>query len=253
MNPPQKVLVVVLCYNAARHIAEVLDRIPANPSADSRYAIEVRIIDDASSDETATVARIYASHEHKPYPVVTHRENRGYGGSQKQAMDMATQEGFAALALLHGDGQYPPEMLDALVAPLLTGEADAVFGTRMQPPAAALEGGMPRYKFYGNRALTWMQNRMLGTRLTEFHCGFRAYATAALSGLDYHANSDDFDFDTQIILQLLGKEKRILEIPIPTRYADEVCHVNCLKYGLQVLRATLRFTIRRRDKTGADR
>ena len=165
--------------------------------------------------------------------------NQGYGGNQKIGYQFAIQHRFDFVALIHGDGQYAPECLPDLVRPLRDGEADAVFGSRMLERAAALRGGMPLYKFIGNRILTWFENRMLGAHLSEFHSGYRVYSVAALEKIPFHLNTNDFHFDTEIIIQLFVAGLRIKELPIPTYYGDEICHVNGLKYAGDVTRSVL--------------
>ena len=169
-------------------------------------------------------------------------ENQGYGGNQKLGYRYAIDNGFDFVALLHGDGQYAPERLPDLLAPLIAGEADAVFGSRMIDKRAARAGGMPLYKWLGNQILTSFQNRMLGTRLSEFHSGYRLYSTGALAQIPFEKNTNDFHFDTEIIIQFVLKKLRIVELPIPTYYGDEICHVNGLKYAWDVCLTMLRCT-----------
>ncbi|HEX8280924.1 MAG TPA: methyltransferase domain-containing protein, partial [Chthoniobacterales bacterium] len=128
----------------------------------------------------------------------------------------------------------------ALLAPLVRGEADAVFGSRMIDKAAARAGGMPAYKWLGNQVLTRFQNRILGTELSEFHSGYRLYSTAALAQVPFEKNTNDFHFDTEIIIQFVLKKLRIAELPIPTFYGDEICHVNGMKYAWDVCKATVK-------------
>ena len=142
--------------------------------------------------------------------------------------------------MVHGDGQYAPEELPNLVAPLRDGRADAVFGSRMMTRLGAIKGGMPLYKFVGNRILSRVQNLLLGTNLTEFHSGYRVYSVAALTKIRFRLNSNEFHFDTEIIIQLLNAGQRIVELPIPTYYGDEICRVNGMKYAKDVVLATLR-------------
>ena len=130
--------------------------------------------------------------------------------------------------MLHGDGQYAPESLPEILAPLLAGEADAVFGSRTMIKGAARKGGMPLYKFVGNRILSRFENAALGTHLSEFHSGYRAYSVSALKQIPFEQNSDGFNFDTQIIIQLHDAGMRIAEVPIPTYYGDEICYVDGL-------------------------
>jgi SAM-dependent methyltransferase len=134
-------------------------------------------------------------------------------------------------------------MLPAMVAPLERGECDAVFGSRMMDKGAARRGGMPLYKRLGNRILTTFENRMLGTHLTEFHSGYRAYSVSALREIPLEHNHDGFDFDTQIIVQLLHAGKRIVEIPIPTYYGDEICYVNGMTYAKDVVKDIIEYRL----------
>ena len=167
-------------------------------------------------------------------------ENQGYGGNQKLGYRYAIDNNFDFVALVHGDGQYAPEKLPLLLAPLLASKADAVLGSRMMTKGCARAGGMPFYKWLGNQILTRFQNRMLGTSLSEFHSGYRLYSTAALAQIPFEKNTNDFHFDTEIIIQFVLKKLRIAELPIPTYYGDEICHVNGMKYAWDVFKAMLR-------------
>jgi glycosyltransferase involved in cell wall biosynthesis len=173
--------------------------------------------------------------------VVRHPENLGYGGNQKAGYRWAIDNDLDIVVLLHGDGQYAPELLPAMVAPIEDGRADAVFGSRMLDGRSARRGGMPRYKYVGNRILTTVENAAAGRSLSEWHSGYRSYSVAALRDLPFSRNSDGFDFDTQIIVQLIEAGKRITEVPIPTYYGDEICHVNGLKYARDVTRHVARY------------
>lgn len=236
-----KVLVFIVAYNAAKKIASVLDRIPATLGGD--YDVQALVIDDCSADDTAEVARRHADGRGFPYPLVVLRNpvNLGYGGNQKVGYRYAIAQGFDVVVLLHGDGQYAPEKIGALLQPFRDRPGlAAVLGSRMLTKAVALKGGMPLYKFLGNQVLTWFQNRLLGSRLSEFHTGYRAYATRTLASLPFEYNTDDFHFDTEIIVQLLFSRSQIEEVAIPTHYGDEVCHVNGMKYAGDVMRASLK-------------
>jgi methionine biosynthesis protein MetW len=235
----KRIGILVVAYNAAGTLARVLDRIPA----DFRGRItKVLIGDDASQDSTHLVALGYRQvATDLPIEVIRHPRNLGYGGNQKAGYRWAIDGGLDVVVLLHGDGQYAPEVLPEMVAPIERGEADAVFGSRMLDPGGARRGGMPRYKFVGNRILTTVQNVVVGTSLSEWHSGYRAYSVAALRDLPFHRNDDGFNFDTQMIVQLVEAAKRIVEIPIPTYYGDEICHVNGLQYARDVTRDVLRY------------
>jgi len=228
MSTDARIVIVLPAYNAARTLEKTYADIP------KERVFKIILVDDVSQDQTVEVARALG------LSVVIHIQNRGYGGNQKVGFQYAVTHGFDFVALVHGDGQYAPECLPELVAPVASGEADAVLGSRMLVPGAARRGGMPRYKFVGNRILTWIENRLLGTRLSEFHSGYRIYSTAALERIPFHLNSDVFDFDTQIIIQLVLAGLRIRELPIPTYYGNEICRVNGLKYAKDVVTACLR-------------
>jgi glycosyltransferase involved in cell wall biosynthesis len=174
-----------------------------------------------------------------PLGVLFNPINQGYGGNQKIGYHYALKNNFDFVALLHGDGQYAPEVLPELLKPLAQGAADAVFGSRMLIRGVALKGGMPRYKFVGNKILTWCQNRLLRTAFSEFHSGYRVYSTAALKKIPFDRNTNDFHFDTEIIIQLVIAGMRVRELPIPTHYGDEICHVNGIHYAWNVIKGHL--------------
>ena len=198
------------------------------------------VADDASHDDTFGAGRRWQTlNPLLPMTVVRHMENRGYGGNQKSGYRMAVDRGLDIVVLLHGDGQYAPEYLPQLVQPIVDGDADAVFGSRMLTPGAARAGGMPLYKYLGNRILSSTENRVLKTSLSEFHSGYRAYSIAALAEIPFEENTDDFD--SQIIVQLVAQGRRIVEIPIPTYYGDEICYVQGVKYAKNVVKDVLTY------------
>ncbi len=234
----QRVLIFVVAYNAEKTIESVLDRIPHELR---NRNVEVLIIDDSSKDATfrTGLKREDRASDWK-ITVLRTPENQGYGGNQKLGYRYAIDHGFDIVALIHGDGQYAPEKLPVLIEPFLSGEADAVFGSRMIHKQDALKGGMPMYKWVGNQVLTTFQNKMLGSKLSEFHSGYRLYSTKALARIPFERNSNDFHFDTDIIVQLHFAELRIKEIPIPTFYGDEICHVNGVQYAWDIFLTMLR-------------
>ena len=235
----KRLLVFVVAYHAESTLTAVLERIPA--ALFETYDCEILVIDDASTDRTFAIGREYKrDHPEVALTVLRNELNQGYGGNQKIGYAYAIAEGFDAVALLHGDAQYAPEELPKLTAPIAAGHADAVFGSRMMVPGAAIKGGMPLYKYVGNRILTEAQNFVLGTRLSEFHSGYRIYSVSALKKVPFRLNSNDFHFDTEIIIQFLNAGARIVELPIPTYYGDEICRVNGMKYARDVMSATLR-------------
>lgn len=232
-----KILIFIVAYNAERTIESVLKRIPESMK---EYDTEVLIIDDASSDKTWETAEKFKRSGTFPFKlnVLVNPVNQGYGGNQKLGFLYAIKNGFDLVALVHGDGQYAPEALPALVKPIIDGSADAVFGSRMMTALGALKGGMPLYKYVGNRILTGFQNIVLQSNLSEFHTGYRIYSTRSLMRVPFQFNTNDFHFDTEIIIQMLMAKQRIKELPIPTYYGDEKCHVDGMKYAGDVAVAT---------------
>jgi glycosyltransferase involved in cell wall biosynthesis len=231
-----RVLIFVVAYEAETTLARVLERIPGSLH---ELDLEVLVIDDSSRDRTFEVGLQAGERVGHRVTVLYNTANQGYGGNQKLGYAYALRQGFDFVLLLHGDGQYAPEYIPDLLAPLLSGAADAVLGSRMLTPGAARTGGMPLYKFVGNKILTWFQNRLLGTGLSEFHSGYRAYRVSALRRIPFQFNANGFHFDTEIILQLLLGNFRIAEVPIPTYYGDEICRVNGLRYAKDVVLATI--------------
>lgn len=234
----KRVLIFIVAYNAETTIEKVLSRIPTSLH---QPGVEVLIIDDSSRDQTfRNGLRYQSNHAALTITVLRTPRNQGYGGNQKLGYRYAIDNGFDIVALVHGDGQYAPEKLPALLKPLLANEADAVFGSRMIDKRAARAGGMPLYKWLGNQILTAAQNRILRTHLSEFHSGYRLYSTSALAQVPFEKNTRDFHFDTEIIVQFALRKLRIVELPIPTFYGDEICHVNGIRYACDILRSTIK-------------
>jgi glycosyltransferase involved in cell wall biosynthesis len=234
-----RLLILIVAYNAEKTISPVLSRVPHQLAEE--YDVEVLVLDDSSQDRTFEQTRVAQREGTLPFPlhVLFNPVNQGYGGNQKIGYHFAQEHGFDFVALVHGDGQYAPECLPDLVRPLRDGRADAVFGSRMLDKGGARRGGMPLYKFVGNRILSGFQNRVLGATLSEFHSGYRVYSVAALASVPFQLNTNDFHFDTEIIIQFLLSGLRIVELPIPTYYGDEICRVNGIKYAWDVTKAVL--------------
>jgi glycosyltransferase involved in cell wall biosynthesis len=232
----KKVLIFIVCYNAEKSIEAVLDRIPQDVWENNAFATEVLIIDDQSPDRTFYAADDYSRrHPQRNLTVLYNPKNQGYGGNQKIGYCYAIEKNFDAVVLLHGDGQYAPEYLGRMIQPILDGDADVVFGSRMIRRLDALKGRMPLYKWIGNQILTFLQNRIMKSHLAEFHTGYRAYSVTALKSIPFEYNANYFDFDTDIIIQLIDTQKRIKEIPVPTFYGDEVSRVNGIKYAIRIV------------------
>ena len=231
----KRVLIFIVAYNAERTIQNVLQQIPA---AMAQFDTHILIIDDSSHDRTFERALDFQASGF-PITVLVNPVNQGYGGNQKIGFHYAIEEGYDFVVLLHGDGKYAPEEMLDLVRPLSDGAADMVIGSRMLSRGGALAGGMPLYKFFGNKILTFIQNQLLRTHLSEFHSGYRVYSTHALRRIPFDRNTNDFHFDTEIIIQLFRGGFRIREAPIPTYYGDEISHVNGLKYAFNVVNVSI--------------
>lgn len=239
-----RVGIFIIAYNAVDHLIKTIKRIP--PEVYDSVE-EIFVIDDCSRDNTYHAALGYKYNEGiEKLTVHRNEENQGYGGNQKVGYQYAIDRGFDVVALVHGDGQYAPEALPILLEPLLRGEADMVFGSRMSQPLRALEGGMPYYKYFGNRILTYLQNKLSGLSLSEYHSGYRLYSTAALKRIPFASFTNTWHFDTQIILALAEREMRIVERPIPTYYGDEICHVNGVAYAVNCLITSYRYSLNRK-------
>ena len=235
-----KIGVLIVAFNAQETLTKVLDRIPSDFV---KQIDAILVCDDASTDDTHKIGLSYQSKSQLPLTIVRHEINLGYGGNQKTGYQWALEKDLDLVVLLHGDGQYAPEYLPQMVEPIVSGRADVVFGSRMITQGGARQGGMPLYKFVGNKILTTLQNRLAKVSLTEWHSGYRAYSVAALRKINFLKNSDYFDFDSQIILQMIGAQQRIVEIEIPTFYGDEISRVNGIKYGIKILIHTLKFRL----------
>jgi glycosyltransferase involved in cell wall biosynthesis len=233
-----RVLIFVIAYRAESTLERVLDRIPT--SLYDAFDCEILVVDDASADRTFAIGRTWkTAHPERKVTVLRNEYNQGYGGNQKVGYRYAIKEEFDFVAMVHGDGQYAPEELPRLLEPLVKDEADVVFGSRMLEAGQARKGGMPLYKWLGNRVLTTVQNALLGSKLSEFHSGYRLFRVSALARLPFVLNANDFHFDSEIIIQFLNAGLRIAELPIPTFYGDEICYVNGMKYAKDVARVTL--------------
>ncbi|MBX9602774.1 MAG: methyltransferase domain-containing protein [Bryobacteraceae bacterium] len=236
----KRIGILVVAYNAVSTLDKVLKRITPNVW---KNVEEIAVFDDASQDATFELTLGMKAHRSLPkLSVIRQPRNLGYGGNQKAGYRYFMDKGFDVVVLLHGDGQYAPEILSHLYGPVVRGEADAVFGSRMMRAyGGPLKGGMPLYKYIGNRILSSFENSALGTSLSEFHSGYRAYNLHALRKIRMDRMTDDFHFDTEIIIKLHHQLFRIAEVPIPTYYGDEICYVNGMKYARDVVRAVHRY------------
>ncbi len=238
-TPTQKpnVIVVMPAMNAARTLERTFRAIPTDTVS------EVILVDDNSTDQTADVARSLPLH------YIWHPHNVGYGGNQKTCYLEALQRGADVVVMLHPDGQYEPELIPDLIAPILAGEADMVLGSRMAEPGAARRGGMPRYKVAANHVLTGIENRLMGISATELHTGYRAYSREFLMTIPFLRNSLDFSFDSEVLMQAAAFGMRITEVPARSAYFDDASSISlwpATVYGLKTLWAGLRLVLHRR-------
>jgi len=238
-----KIAIFIPAYNAATTLPRVLDRIPQSVREEVR---EIFVIDNNSPDNTHLIAVGYRS-QNSDYKlsIFRNKQNYGYGGSQKIAYQYAIEQGYDLIVMLHGDAQYAPEYLVTLLEPFRReGGVDMVFGSRMT--GDPLAGGMPLVRYLGNKALTFVQNAVLGTHLSEFHSGYRLYSCRALELIPFTNCSDNDHFDTEIIIQMIEAGMKIEEQPIPTHYGDEKSHVRIWHYGFNVLSVMLKYVLHRR-------
>jgi SAM-dependent methyltransferase len=233
---PATVTLVLPAYHAEVTIPRVAEEIPVDA------ADRALLVDDCSGDDTVRVAL------EQGFDVVRHPVNRGYGAGQKTGYVRALLDGADVIVMVHADGQYDPALVPEMVAPILAGEADMVIGSRILRDRA-IAGGMPRWKWVGNRLLTGIENRVFGVQLSEYHTGYRAFSASLLRSIPFLRNSDDFVFDQEIFAQVLARDARIVEVPIPTRYFHEASSVDLptsVRYGVQTLGVLGRFAIDRR-------
>jgi glycosyltransferase involved in cell wall biosynthesis len=229
-------------YNAERTLERTFNDLPMD------WVDDVILVDDASRDRTVEVARRLGIH------TLVHPQNRGYGGNQKTCYREALARGADIAVMVHPDHQYDPRVVPDLVRPLLAGECDAVFGSRMLG-GRPLEGGMPKWKYLANLFLTAVANATFYVFLSEYHSGLRAYSRRYLEAVDLEANSDDFVFDTEIIAQGVWKGMRIREIPIETRYFEEASQIGfgrSVVYGFSVLAVLLRYKLHKKKIRRSD-
>lgn len=231
----KKLAVILPAYNAAQTLKRTFDELPHD------IVDDVILTDDASSDNTAEIAQQLGIH------TIRHQNNLGYGGNQKTCYQAALERGADVIVMLHPDYQYCPKLVPALASMILSDQYDAVLASRILG-RGALEGGMPLYKYVANRALTFVQNLLIGYKLSEYHTGYRAYKRELLETIPFSKCSNDFVFDNQIILQSIYFGFRIGEISCPTRYFPEASSINFRRsvvYGFGVLWNSMAFRAQR--------
>jgi glycosyltransferase involved in cell wall biosynthesis len=232
----KKLVVVLPAYNAEKTLVQTYGEIPLD------IVDDVVLVDDASKDETVGLAlRIGIKH------VIRHEKNKGYGGNQKTCYDKARALGADIVVMLHPDYQYTPKLITAMASIIANGVYPCVLGSRILG-GGARKGGMPIYKYISNRALTLVQNILMGQKLSEYHSGYRAFSRDVLERVDYRANSNDFIFDNEMLAQILYAGFEIAEITCPTKYFPEASSINFTRstiYGFGVLRVSFQFFLQK--------
>lgn len=237
-----KIVIVMPAYNAAKTIESVFHRIP---KASYKRVHKIIVVNDGSIDNTAEVIK-RLSKKYKKILQLNHPHNMGYGAAQKTGFNKAVELGVDIAILLHSDGQYAPELLPKMVKPIEENKADVVMGSRFLG-GGALQGGMPLYKYLGNRFLTAIENLAYGMNISEFHTGYMIYSKKALRTIKFDKLSESFHFDGEMVMMSGKKGLRILEIGIPTRYAEEKSHLKPIRYGLKVLHIIIKEKIGKYD------
>jgi glycosyltransferase involved in cell wall biosynthesis len=235
-----QVVVVMPAYNAAKTLKSTYEELPHPLIAD------VILVDDDSQDDTANIARELGLR------VFVHNRNLGYGANQKTCYAEALKTQASIIVMVHPDYQYDPTLLPELIRPIEEGRADVVFGSRMMG-VSAYKQGMPWWKYIANKLLTWIENKVFGLSLSEFHTGYRAYSRTVLEQVNFKALSDGFIFDQEIVAGIVECQFTIVEVPVPVRYFPEASSASLyssVKYGFGILGLTLRYALRKRCEPG---
>ena len=232
----KKISIVLPAYNAEKTLEKTYNEIPFD------IVDQVILVDDFSNDQTIKAAERLGIRQ-----MVCHETNLGYGGNQKSCYNKALELDSDIIVMLHPDYQYTPRLIHSMCYVIANGVYDVVLGSRILG-RGALKGGMPLYKYIGNRMLTLFQNLMMGQKLSEYHTGFRAFSRNVLRSIAYNVNSDDFVFDNQMIAQIFYSGFEIAEITCPTRYFKEASSINLkrsIKYGLGVIRTSIQYRLQK--------
>lgn len=231
----KKIIVILPAYNAEKTLELTYSEIPFD------IVDDVLLVDDASSDRTAQLAGSLG------IKTIIHPENKGYGGNQKTCYREALRMGADIVVMLHPDYQYSPRLITALASMIASGHYDVVLGSRILG-GGSIKGGMPVYKYIANRFLTFVENVILGAKLSEYHTGYRAFSRKVLETLPLEENSDDFVFDNEMLAQAVYFGYKIGEISCPTKYFNDASSINfsrSVKYGLGVLITTFKFALQK--------
>lgn len=237
MYKSKKIIVVLPAYNAAATLERTVNDLP-------EMVDQIILVDDKSNDDTALLARRLG------LSVFEHDKNKGYGGNQKTCYRLALEQGGDIIVMIHPDYQYDPKLVKYFAEFIADGYFDVMLGTRIRSRREALAGGMPKYKYIANRALTLFENMLSGRNLSEWHTGMRAYKREVLEKIKWQDNSDDFVFDSQVLFQIIANDYRLGEIPVPVRYFKEASSIGfwrSLKYGLATVGVALNYFFKRKN------
>jgi glycosyltransferase involved in cell wall biosynthesis len=229
-----KIVIVMPAYNASKTLRKTYFDIP------KRFRKNVLLVDDGSIDDTTKLARKLG------LKTFTHPQNRGYGANQKTCYTIALSEGADIVVMVHPDYQYDSSLVPELIKPIVERRADIMLGSRIRSRQEALGGGMPLYKYIGNRFLTFVENLVLGQNLSEYHTGFRAFNKKTLTTIPFHKFSDNFVFDQEILILALKKGFKAGEIHVPVRYFPEASSISFLKsvrYGLETVMVLIKYLV----------
>jgi glycosyltransferase involved in cell wall biosynthesis len=230
----EKIIVVMPAYNAEKTLEKTIKEIPEN------IVDEIILVDDKSTDNTVKVALSLG------LSVITHNKNKGYGGNQKTCYNLALEKGADYIVMLHPDYQYDARIIPSALDFLKLKICDVILGNRIRTRKETIQCGMPLYKYFSNRFLTILENFITGQNLGEWHSGFRIYTKNVLQTIPYEKNSDDFVFDTQVLLQAIYFNFKIGDVPIPVRYFEEASSINFLRstiYGLRSVLCLIQFVL----------
>ena len=235
MFKDKKVIVVMPAYNAAKTLRRTYDEVMAQQIVDL-----IILVDDGSMDKTVIIAKSLPNTK-----VYVHKKNLGYGANQKSCYKLAIEEGGDIIIMIHPDYQYTPKLISAMASMIGSGLYQCVLGSRILG-GYALKGGMPVWKYVANRFLTFVENILIGAKLSEYHTGYRAFSRELLERLPLDANSDDFVFDNQMLAQIIWLGYTVAEISCPTKYFTEASSINLfrsIKYGFGCLHTALTFRL----------
>lgn len=236
MYKNKKIIVVFPAYNAEKTLEKTVKDIPKN------IVDEMILVDDCSTDNTYQLSKKLGLF------TIKHKKNKGYGANQKTCYKEALKRGADVVIMIHPDYQYDPKIIKSMISPIVDKKADAVFASRFLKKKSPLKGGMPYYKFLGNRVLTFIENLILNRNLSEYHTGYRAWSRNVLKTIPYQKNSDSFVFDTQIIIQFFIRKYIVKEVFVETRYFTEASSIKLkasIIYGLSIFRELLKYLLTR--------